>query len=324
MFISGFMGSPRKGGNTNYLLRSFMAEAEKQGASTEIVHVHGKKINPCTGCALCEKKGLCQFDDDMQSEIFPLLRKSDIIVIASPVYFSNAPSELKALIDRTQTLWARKYKLGLTDTGEKSRQGYMLAIGGTRFKDLFDGIHLTLKYFFRSIPASFAGELTYNNMENPGDMKNHPSIDQDIEKAVTELMAPFKKRKTLLFTCSQNTGRSQMAGAFARHFAGDKFNVITAGSMPAKDFPPVIIDVMAEKGLDVGFIKPQSIDSVVAKSLPDYAVTIEGGDETCIHIAGSKTTLWRIQDQDVSQVEGIRKLRDEIEERVKKFILTID
>ena len=90
MLVLGLQGSPRKKGNTNYLLNAFMAEAEKQGARTRTVDVTKKRIVPCIGCGSCEKKGYCVTkDDDMTLEIYPLLREADIVVAASPVYFYN-------------------------------------------------------------------------------------------------------------------------------------------------------------------------------------------------------------------------------------------
>ena len=122
MMILGFQGSPRKKGNTNYLLAAFMDEAENLGAQTRIVEVSKKNIVPCIGCGYCEKKGYCiTQDDDMTNEIYPLLREADVVVLATPIYFYNVPAQLKAPIDRSQTLWSRKYKLNLTDPARHYR-----------------------------------------------------------------------------------------------------------------------------------------------------------------------------------------------------------
>ena len=96
MMILGFQGSPRKKGNTNYLLSAFMDEAETLGAQTRIVEVAKKNIVPCIGCGYCEKKGYCiTQDDDMTNEIYPLLREADVVVLATPIYFYNVPAQLK-------------------------------------------------------------------------------------------------------------------------------------------------------------------------------------------------------------------------------------
>ena len=74
MMILGFQGSPRKKGNTNYLLAAFMDEAENLGAQTRIVEVSKKNIVPCIGCGYCEKKGYCiTKNDDIRGRPLPFL-----------------------------------------------------------------------------------------------------------------------------------------------------------------------------------------------------------------------------------------------------------
>ncbi|OPX33699.1 MAG: hypothetical protein B1H11_12095, partial [Desulfobacteraceae bacterium 4484_190.1] len=79
MYILGLQGSPRKKGNSSILLSSFLSEAEKLGAHTQYIDVTRKNIVPCQECGICEKKGYCPLDDDMQ-EIYPLFRRTDIII----------------------------------------------------------------------------------------------------------------------------------------------------------------------------------------------------------------------------------------------------
>ncbi len=319
MFVSGFMGSPRKNGNTNYLLNLLLEKLEGHGAKTELINVTKKHILPCIGCGHCETEGTCSLNDDMRNDILPILRKSDIIIIATPVYFYNVPSQLKTMIDRCQTLWSRKYKLKINDPSENSRKGYMLAVGATRGKALFDGIEMTLKYLFDSVGADLTGRLTYTGMDEPNALKNHGSVISDVENEASQLFNIFNK-KTILFTCSKNTGRSQIAGAFARKISGDKFNILTAGSMPADKIDPEVETSMTGKGIDIGFRKPESIGSVTDGIKLDYVVTINSGEETCISIPGTQNIIWAVEDPAGKSTEAISLIRDEIEEKVKKFI----
>ena len=78
MLVLGLQGSPRKKGNTNYLLDAVMAEARKLGANTHVVDVCNRHIEPCKEFIVCEKKGYCPIHDDMESEIYSLLRKADV------------------------------------------------------------------------------------------------------------------------------------------------------------------------------------------------------------------------------------------------------
>jgi multimeric flavodoxin WrbA len=87
MLVVGLQGSPRKKGNTEFLLSLFLEEARKQGARTVQLDVCGRHIEPCKEFTTCEKKGYCPIKDDMDPEIYALLREADVIVPASPVFF---------------------------------------------------------------------------------------------------------------------------------------------------------------------------------------------------------------------------------------------
>ena len=320
MLVTGFMGSPRKGGNTSFLLKSFLAEAERFGAETRYIHVPDLTIHPCTGCSLCEKKGHCHFDDDMQKTVFPLLKNSQVIIIASPIYFYNVPAELKALIDRSQTLWARKFKLGLTDPSEKSRKGFLLSVGATRGKDLFDSINLTMKYFFKGISTDYSGQLTYPLIEDLGEIKKHPTVKTDISHAAENLLPFFTKKKTLAFICRSNSLTSQMAAAFAQHMAKGEIHVYSAGTLPGQDIHPLLVPAMAEKGLDLAYRKPMGIPSLFKGTRPDHVVIMGDPDDTALFVPGASLSFWEIPDPQAPSPETVARLRDQIEQRVSGLI----
>jgi len=319
MFALGLQGSPRKKGNTNYLLTAFLAELQKKGAETLAIHVADKHIKPCIGCGNCERKGVCSIkDDDMTKEMFALLRRADVVVAATPIYFYNATAQMKTLIDRTQTLWSRKYKLGLTDPGRPDRKGILLAVGATKGKNLFEGMVLTAKYFFDAIGADYHGQLTYPRIENFGDMERHETVHADIQKEVARL-TPLLTRKKILFACRENAGRSQMAAAFAQYHAGGKIDVFSAGSAPAAAINPLMEEAMRESGIDVAFRSPRSIDAVLAQTRPDMVITMGCGEE-CPFIPGVTYENWDLPDPSGQPIEFVRNVRDEIEKRVKHVI----
>ena len=319
MMVLGLQGSPRKKGNSDFLLSLFMDQARLMGAQTIVIETDKKHIVPCKEYTTCEKKGFCPIKDDMKYEIYGLLREADIVVAASPVFFFNVTAQLKSLIDRCQTLWARKYKLGLTDPGRKMRKGFLLAVGASRGKNLFDGIHLTMRYFFDAVGAEYAGSLTYREIEKPGDMEKHPGVRQDIKEAVETLLKPFTARKKILFACRENACRSQMSGAFAQYLAGDKIEAFTAGSTPAEKIAPLMMKVMAEKGIDMEFRKPKSLQSVLETVKPDMIVTM-GCGEQCPFVPGTEKADWDLPDPAGKDIEFMRNVRDEIEKRVVSLI----
>ena len=259
MLALGLQGSPRKKGNCDVLLTRFMAALQQRGATIRVIDVPREDIQPCKELTVCEKKGFCPIDDIMGREIYGLLRQADIIVAASPIFFYNVTAQLKALIDRCQTLWARKYMLKLKDPGHAVRKGFLLGVGATRGKQLFDGMHLTAKYFFDAVAAAYTGSLTYRGVEGRGDILRQERLDEDIAQAADQLTAGLTGRRKVLFACRENACRSQMAAAFARFYAGDRLDVNSGGSSPARQINPMMIEAMQEQGIDMAFGTPQTL-----------------------------------------------------------------
>ena len=319
MLVLGFQGSPRKKGNTSFLLKNFMQSVEKLGAQTRIIEVTQKNIIPCKEYVVCERKGYCPIDDDVKTEIYPLIRQAEVVVLATPIFFFNMSAQLKALVDRCQLFWARKYKLKIADPAKKTKRGFLLAVGASKGKSLFEGLQLTAKYFFDAIDAGFDGSLTYREIEGPKDMAKHPKVLADIEKAAADLIGPLLNRKKILFACRENACRSQMAGAFAQYLAGDKFEVINGGSAPADQVDPYMVKAMHEKGIDMAYRVPQSIESAISKTTPDFIVTMGCGEE-CPFVPGAQMLDWDLPDPAGKPLEFMRQVRDQIENNVKNLI----
>ena len=318
MFILGLQGSPRKNGNSSILLASFLAEAERLGARTYNLEITDKRITPCQECGICEREGFCSISDDMQ-EIYPLLWKADIIVMATPVFFYGAPAQLKALIDRSQTLWSRRYTHKLTDPGRKWRRGLLLALGATRGKNLFEGITLTAKYFFDAVGAAFDGSLTYRQIEGPGDIARHPTALTEVKEKARTLIEPLLNRKKILFVCRENACRSQMASAFAEYYAGDRIEAESAGSQPASEINTMMVEAMKEGGIDMAFRRTKSIEEVLSHMKPDSIVSMGCGEE-CPYIPGVSIQNWDLPDPSDKPITFMREVRDEIERRVEELV----
>jgi multimeric flavodoxin WrbA len=97
--IVGIVGSPRIGGNTEYLVAETLKAMEKDDVQTELVRLSDKEIKPCDACLSCRKTGYCWIEDDLKS-IFDKMTNADGIILSSPVYFGSATPQIKALIDR--------------------------------------------------------------------------------------------------------------------------------------------------------------------------------------------------------------------------------
>ena len=318
MFVLGLQGSPRTKGNTSVLLSAYLAEAERLGGQTEYVDVDKKNISPCKECGTCEKKGFCPIEDDMQ-EIYPLLRRADIIVMATPVFFYGPTAQMKALIDRTQALWARRYVHELIDPGRKWRLGFLLCLGATKGKNLFEGVLLTAKYFFDAAGARFDGSLTYKQIEASGDIEKHPTALSDAREKAGAHLAPFLKRKKILFVCRENACRSQMASAFTQFHAGDKIEAESAGSAPAKEINPVMEEAMREKGIDMAFCRPKSIEEIAHLWKPDQIISM-GCEDAYPYFPGVPNEEWNLEDPAEKPISFMRDTRNKTEKKVKDLI----
>jgi multimeric flavodoxin WrbA len=100
MKILGISCSPRKGGNTEILVKEALEGARGAGGETEFISIVGKDIAPCDGCGSCEKNGVCRIDDYMQ-EIYKQIELADGVIFGTPVYFINVSAQAKAVMDRT-------------------------------------------------------------------------------------------------------------------------------------------------------------------------------------------------------------------------------
>ena len=102
MKVVAFSGSARKDGNTAILVREVFRELEKAGISTELVQLAGKKVHGCTACMKCrENRDRRCVINDFANECIAKMDEADGIILASPTYFSDVSTEMKALIDRS-------------------------------------------------------------------------------------------------------------------------------------------------------------------------------------------------------------------------------
>ena len=177
MRVLGIMGSPRIKGNTELLLDEALKGAQSQQAEVEKIVVDKLKITPCREYYGCLRDGNCVIRDDMD-DIYPKLLEADRIIVASPMFFYGLTAQLKALIDRCQALWARKYVLKQSPPGS-GRKGAFISVGATRGEKLFDGSILTVKYFFQTIDVEYADELLVPGVDKRGEIKKNPTALSD-------------------------------------------------------------------------------------------------------------------------------------------------
>jgi len=176
--VLGIAGSPRRNGNTDMLLAEFIRGAASKGAEVKTFFLRDLNISPCLHCDACLKAGICRIKDDMQ-KIYPEMENADVIVMASPIQFMGVTAHMKAMIDRCQALWARKYVLKVPPLGDKrARKGFFISVGGTKLTNLFEPTLVMIKTFFRIIDVTYAGELLYKGIDEKGAIAKHPDALQ--------------------------------------------------------------------------------------------------------------------------------------------------
>ena len=126
---------------------------------------------------------------------------------------------------------------------------------------------------------------------------------------------------TVLFVCVHNAGRSQMAAGWLRHLAGDRVQVLSAGSAPAGSINPVAVEAMAEVGIDIAGNQPRLLsDAAVQES--DVVITMGCGDACPFH-PGKRYEDWALDDPAGQGIESVRPIRDEIRARVEALITSL-
>ncbi len=193
MKVLGIFGSPRRGGNTEILLEELLKGAETEGAEVDRLYLSDQVITPCIECHGCDQTGKCVILDDME-RIYPKLLESDVIVLASPIFFYGVTAWAKALIDRSQALWAKKYLLKDPSLGKEGRRrkGFFISVGATKGQKVFEGAILTAKYFFDTFNVEYVGELLFRGVDGKGDILKHPEALQQAFEAGRRLVLEWK------------------------------------------------------------------------------------------------------------------------------------
>jgi arsenate reductase len=126
--------------------------------------------------------------------------------------------------------------------------------------------------------------------------------------------------ETVLFACTHNAGRSQMAAAFFDRLADpDRARAISAGTRPAERVHPEVVAVMREVGIDLAAARPRRLTDELAAEAR-LLVTM-GCEEACPVVPGAEREDWPVEDPEGKPIDRVREIRDEIRDRVEKLVL---
>jgi arsenate reductase (thioredoxin) len=125
----------------------------------------------------------------------------------------------------------------------------------------------------------------------------------------------------VLFVCVHNAGRSQIAAALLERKAGDRVRVISAGSEPADQLNPAVVEAMEEIGIDISAERPKKLENDMVRE-SDVVITMGCGD-ACPIYPGKRYEDWELEDPAGKNLDTVRGIRDEIAKRVDKLVASL-
>ena len=163
--------SLRGGSNSELLAKECAKGTEEAGNRVELLSLKGKKIQYCIGCLACLKTGKCVQKDDAP-EIMEKLRRADVLIFATPIYYYEMSGQMKTLLDRMNPLYSSDYAF---------REVYMIATaadgGDSTFEKAYNGLQGWVDCFPK---AKLCGLVAGEEIGDPKDAVNHPDV---MEKA---------------------------------------------------------------------------------------------------------------------------------------------
>jgi multimeric flavodoxin WrbA len=191
--IVALYGSPRRKGNTATLLKKAVEGARDGGADVEEIVLRDLKLSPCLEIYGCLQTGECAIKDDFQ-KVRDKILDAEGLMLTSPVFFYTVSAHTKILMDRFQSLWVKKYWVDKTSPEQQThtRKGLFISAGATKGKKLFDGMLLTVKYFFDVLDMALWQSLLYRQLDFQDDVLKHPEYLQEAYDAGKRFASAIK------------------------------------------------------------------------------------------------------------------------------------
>jgi len=190
MKILGIYTSPRKGGNTDILLDIALRSASEAGAEVSRIYARDLIIPPCTGCASCDRTGHCFMRDDFDS-VIEQIESADALIFATPIHFYTISAHAMSIVNRAQSGYARRYIMKDENViGKPLKPAALISAGGTNGKKLFDGVRLTMYYFFYAAGYKLRHELLVPGIDGKGEVLDKPEAVEQAKEIGRKLAAP--------------------------------------------------------------------------------------------------------------------------------------
>ncbi len=197
--ILGIEGSPRKGGNSDILLKSLLKGASSQNTAVEEIHLRDYQFHSCIGCEKCRRAGRCTGLDDEMQQIYPKINESLGLVLISPVHNYNMTALTKAFIDRLYCYYSfgeerpGKWSSRLAGQGRKA----IIAAVGEQLDYEEGGMKLTLKAMglhFEALGYKVIGRIPVLGVFSKGKIRNCPEELHEAERLGKQLAEQIRQR----------------------------------------------------------------------------------------------------------------------------------
>ena len=185
--LVAIVGSPRRGGNTETLLDRAIEEAKKKGAVSEKIVLNNVSIKPCQECGGCLKTGTCVITDDMAG-VYNALNTSNIIIVASPIFFGNISAQTKIMVDRMQCRWVGKYLLKQKPQ-KKNKRGAFISCEALKTGKYFECAKMVIDIFFKVQDVEYKEEIFVAGADGKGDVLKQKGILESVDAMVGRLMS---------------------------------------------------------------------------------------------------------------------------------------
>ncbi|MFA6142369.1 MAG: flavodoxin family protein [Candidatus Omnitrophota bacterium] len=172
----GICASPRKGGNSEIIIDSFLDGVKTCGnSSVNKIFLSDLVIKFCREDECCRESGECDMDDDMRA-IYKDFDDADIVAISAPVYFGSIPAKLKLMVDRFQPHWIKKEVFKKPPLTQKKRKGVFLCVSASNREDFFKNARQVIRNLYSMLGIEYSGEIYCGDVDNRGDIKDKADI----------------------------------------------------------------------------------------------------------------------------------------------------
>ena len=183
--VLALYGSPNSDGFSSRIHDALLKPLRDAGVNITVFNPYQKKVLPCNACYFCRSSGYCINNDDMAA-VYEMLMSCSLVTVSSPVYFSGITSPLKAFIDRCQFIWERRGSV-------KAKAAFFIAVSGSAYPGVFDGLRITIRHFFNTLNASF-DENKFIFLEGSDSMNNIPEEVLRKAESIGSGYLPFLNR----------------------------------------------------------------------------------------------------------------------------------